>query len=219
MRSVILSCPGRALRLLTLLAVVVSAGCGPMMYPLARAFGGPKESELEECRVAFTEMKAGVAGGPVLVSTPIVVRQGRAAWDSQALQVLLDAVRNDVCASASEAPDSQAVPYEPMQRNQMRYAWERAHAYQEWVRTETEAEGFWLFTEILTDAEGSTIHGGQMYMIDGSDRIAYVQFVNSHHFDQAEVVGVEAFCQLLVRCLVSDLEGDAEDHFPPYYVG
>jgi len=63
--------------LLTLLCLPAIQGCKPMLYPVARAFGGPSEGELKLRRAAFDRLKATRATAKILVYPALRVRRGK----------------------------------------------------------------------------------------------------------------------------------------------
>lgn len=209
----------RPIGLLCLLTFPTLSGCRPMLYPLARAFGGPKESQLETIRPAFAVLEARARSGRVLVYPPLVIAAGEPRRDERAGALLVEALQKEIAphaALASAAPD---VPFEPMGKNQMRYLWKRANAYASWVGSRHPDADYLVFTELLTDASGERVLGAQCYFVDASGQIAHAQLRNSHHYDPAALSNLGAFLDWMVRDLRKALARDPLDEYPPYGVG
>jgi len=158
--------------LLAVLIFPTLQGCRPMMYPAARAFGGPKESELKRIRPAFAALKTQARVGAVVVYRPLVVKTGQPSWDDGAGTLLVEAMHQDLAPRATLAPDAPDVPFEPMGHNQMRYLWKRARGYASWVGSRHPAGDYFVFTELLTDEKGERVLGAQCYIVDASGQIA-----------------------------------------------
>lgn len=207
---------GRALVLGLLL--LGGMGCKPMLYPLARAFGGASEGELKLRRVAFERFKTvhatarvGVypAVDPVVPEHPIFPRTIgvganvllREGWQG--------------CVSHSEPPP---VPSAPLPRNQMRYVENRANAYAAWVKASKPAEDYVIVVEVLGRPSGP-FAGMHCYVIEASGQVVYWRLMNSHHFkDHPPQNPAEAVRTMLQR-LVEDLKKPADQVWPPYGVG
>jgi len=193
-------------------------GCQLMMYPCARAFGSPSESELKQCRAAFEHLKEGRTTARTVVYPVVNPRQeqpmalaGTAAYVAEQLQ----AKGWTNCTIATNPP---AVAGTPLGHNQLRYMWDRAHGYSQWVRDSQPAGDFHLFIEILSARSGEII-GIHCYVVDATGQIAYVRLSNSHHFGDQPPQDSEAACQFILKFLLHSLESPAEIVFPKYGVG
>jgi len=206
--------------LLVALCLSCCVGCHAMLYPLARAFGGAKESELKISRQAFAAMKTEVRGGSMVVFPTIVTNLGgEPAWDTQVTEGAVEYLRRELAPSAvstSEVPD---VPLQPIERNQLRYETHRGRAYAAWVGSRHPAGDRFVFTEFLRDSAGTTMLGGQIFVVDASGRVAYARHYNSHWFDPASMPSVEAFLEWMLKGFLKDLEEEPTEIFPPYGVG
>ena len=190
-----------------------------MMYPLARAFGGPKESELKKIRPAFAALETQIRTSAVVVYRPLVVRAGQPSWDDGAGTLLVDALHRDLAPRAALASDAPDVPFEPMGHNQMRYLWKRAPGYASWVGSRHPAGDYFVFTELLTDEKGEEVLGAQCYIVDARGQIAHARLWNSHWYDPATLRGLGPFLDWMVRALSEDLTEDPVTQYPPYGVG
>ncbi len=205
---------------LILLALLCTVGCQMMMYPVARAFGGAKESELKICRQAFMEMKTDIHSSSVVVFTPLVSNlKGKPVWDADAVKSAVELLRRELSPSVISTTEIPDIPFEPMGHNQLRYENKRAHHYAAWVSSHHPAGDRFLFTEIVRDETGATILGGQIYIVDAAGRIAYSRHYNSHWFDPASMPSVDAFVKWMLNSFIKDLEKDPLEIFPRYGVG
>ena len=72
------------------MAVVLAAlGCRETMYPFARAFGSPPESELAQCREAFRLLQSCLATGRVQVQPVLFIEDGRRQWRHDLAQAIV----------------------------------------------------------------------------------------------------------------------------------
>jgi len=206
--------------LLAVLLLSSCLGCHAAAYPLARAFGGAKESELKVSRQAFAAMKTEIRGGSLVVFAPLVSTfQGEPLRDAEATGGAVEFLRRELTPSAAPATETPDVPFEPMGHNQLRYENRRARLYAAWVASRHPAGDRFLFTEVLRDAAGATILGGQIYVVDASGRVAYSRHYNSHWFDPASMPSITAFLEWMLGEFLKDLEKEPTEIFPPYGVG
>ena len=211
------------MRYLALLAGLLmlgpSMGCKAMLYPMARAFGGPSEAELKHCRAAFNRMKVGFRTVPVVVFPAVVPMSPGGTPLAGSDTLLLGGLRKGGVAQALGAKVTPEVASSPLGHNQMRYAWDRARAYGAWVKRAHPEGEYLVFTEILQSKDGA-IHGMMVYVTEGSGQIAYLSLWNSHHFAQGKAPrDVAAACDLIVTRLLAALNQEATVLFPPYGVG
>lgn len=204
--------------LLVLLLLSGSQGCRVMAYPFARAFGAPSEGELKACRQAFEHMKAQRSSARVLVFPAIEPVRGGELGSGEATERAAARLRAGGFSAARAAQVRPTVAPTPLGANQLRFAWDRAHAYAAWIRT-TQPEGdFHLFLEVLVAPSGGII-GVQCHVLDGSGQVAYERLMNSHHFGSAPPKTPEDACAWILRTFLRDLDRPAESVFPPYGVG
>ena len=204
--------------LLPLLLLPFIQGCVLMVYPLARAFGSPSESELKRCRAAFEHLKAGRFTARIVVYPaldPVGMRKEAYPGTALLMTQQLQAKGWTNCSTAPTAP-----PVEPRRlgANQLRYAWKRAHAYGQWVRTARPEGDFQLFVEVLSSPSGNII-GIQCYALDASGQVAYERLLNSHQFGGKPPKNPEAACRLMLQILLNHLNQADPCISPPYGVG
>jgi hypothetical protein len=206
------------LLLISLILLPIIQGCTVMVYPFARAFGSPSESELKQCRVAFERLKAGRFTVRTVVypaADPVGMRKD--AYPGTAV-LMAEQLRAKGWTNCTTAPTTPPVEPRRLGANQLRYAWNRAHAYGQWVRTARPEGDFHLFVEILSDPSGNII-GIQAYVLDASGQVAYERLLNSHQFGGNPPKNPEAACQLILRVLLNHLDQADPCIFPPYGVG
>ena len=184
---------------LALLLLPVMQGCKLMVYPCARAFGSPSESELKQCRAAFERLKAGRFTAQAVVypaADPVGMRQDAYSGTAEVMAEQLLAKGWTNCLIATVAPQVKPLP---LGHNQLRYAWNRAHAYSQWVRTARPVGDIHLFVEAMSPSEGKII-GIQCYVVDASGQVAYYRLLNSHFYGRnpprtPEAGGFTSCCQ------------------------
>lgn len=193
-------------------------GCKAMLYPAARTFGSPSEGELKKCRLAFSRLKAELATARVVVFPACDPTGRKPGWDGTmgAFMANLLKTKCGTRSSASDLPPSVAPA--PYKGNQMRYLWNRARAYGDWLKQSKPQGDFFGFVEIAANARGEAM-GLQFYLLDATGQIAYARLLNSHHFGGKPPVGPETACERMVEVFRSDLTKEPEQVFPPYGVG
>jgi len=204
--------------LLVAMLIAPAWGCKPMLYPVARAFGGPSEGELKRCRVTFERLQAG-RGSLRLQVSPAVDPVGR--WkagypdtvDAQVQQLRVTGWSG--CIATATLP---GVEPTPLGRNQMRYSWNRARAYGAWVAGSHPEGDFHLFTEVLTHPSGAII-GIHLYVVDASGQVAYQRLMNSHHFGGNTPADPRDAALRILWVFMRDIDRRADEVFPPYGVG
>ncbi|HVZ64061.1 MAG TPA: hypothetical protein VG936_05685 [Lacunisphaera sp.] len=194
------------------------AGCEILLYPLARAFGAPPESELVRCRQAFQQLQAHLRESRVPVQPVFCVGGGRAVWRRMTAVALAreasDQTRADLVVPRNGAP---AVPPTEFGHNQLRYLWTRAAVYTDWVKANPPAADYVWIAEIF--GHGGKVGAIQVYILDAGGQVAYCRLFNSHHFGSNLPLESDAAVQLIVRSFFEDLKKSAEQIFPPYGIG
>lgn len=208
----------------TLTAGSLEAGTEILLYPLARAFGGPREAELVKCREGFRHFQADFATRPITV-LPVLTRPDysavdrQSAWSPEMAAALASAIhraaREGMDPTLRLETDVPAVPPTKFGHNQLRYLWARGAGYSSHVQTAHPAGYYFLFTEIY--AFNENVSGIQIYVIDGRGQIVYCRLFNSHHF--GDHLPFHGAFRLIARHLFEDLGKEAEQVFPPYGVG
>lgn len=219
----------RPLGMLALAATLFSplhAGAEVLFYPFARAFGGPAESELKQCRVAFAKLQSDFATSRVLVQ-PVLVRPGATslederAWRPGMAQNLVNAIRREggmnYGLGLKVQPAVASVGATEFKHNQLRYLWSRAGEYAKSLKAAKPAGDYLMFVEIF----GGRDHVGaiQVYLFDASGQLAYCRLFNSHQFGNDLSVGTGAALTFIAQRLLEDLRKTPEMVFPPYGVG
>ena len=195
-------------------------GCRAMLYPAARAFGSPKESELKVSRQAFAAMKSEIRGGSVVVLPTLVTNlEGEPAWDTDATNGVAEFLRRELSPLAVPTAEIPAVPFEPVGGNELRYETRRGRTYAAWIGAQHPSGDRFVFTEVIRDSAGTTILGGLFFVVDASGRIAYARHYNSHWFDPASMPNVGVFLEWMLKEFLEDLGKEPTEIFPPYGVG
>ncbi len=204
--------------LLTLLVLPGTQGCKPMLYPVARAFGGPSESELKLRRAAFDRLKAARATAKVLVYPALrpahPEREAYLATAGLAVE-LLQGYGWAHCQAASAPP---TIPATPLMRNQLSYVQTRARAYSEWAKTARPEADFLVILEVLVRPEGGIV-GVHCYVLEASGQVAYARQFNSHHFGASSIDLPANAVGFALRELSWDVQRPADQVHPPYGVG
>ncbi len=208
------------LAILALLALGIAlaiGGCRQVMYPLARAFGSPPEEDLAACRVAFAELRTRLPQSlvrvePVQYASALDIRQWRYDW----AEGLAREAQLRQPAHYQVAPIAPGVVPTHFGRNQLRYLWERATAYSNWLKSSPPGADYIWCTEIF--AQDGKVIAIQVFVYDAKGQLAYCRLFNSHHFGKALSEGDDAL-RLVVQTLLEDLKRDPERIFPRYGVG
>ena len=205
--------------LLVLLPLLLGTqACKPILYPLARAFGGPSEGELKLRRVAFDHLKAAKDTARILVYPMVDPRRAKSPYDAATADSAAALARGEGLVGAVAATVHHTVPPSDLGGNQMRYTQDRAKAYAAWTAAHRPDADFVMFLEAMTDAAGS-VGGIQIYVLEASGQVAYVRLYNSHHFNGTPPNGADNVCGVMLRTLKRDLQRLATDVHPPYGVG
>jgi hypothetical protein len=202
-------------------AVVIAAlavsSCREALYPVARAFGSPPESELAVCRVAFRQLQMHLETSRVQVEPVLfAVDHGRQWRNDVAQAIVVEAgAHTKAKLEAATAPDV-SFPSK-MYHNQLRYLWDRSREYARWIKVAPPGADYVLCAEVFGH-EGK-VDAIQVYVFDAKGQIAYCRLFNSHHFGKNLPLEGEGHVRLMVKVLFDDLRKDANVIFPPYGVG
>ncbi|MCA9784303.1 MAG: hypothetical protein KC518_12035 [Candidatus Cloacimonetes bacterium] len=206
--------------LLLLLLLSTSAECSVLLYPLARAFGGAKESELRVSREAFSLLKTEIKGSSILVFTPQTSRGDSAANpDTLACQAAVAFLQRELSPLARAEWEIPDIPFEPMGHNQLRHATRSDRLHARWVREHSLSGDRFVFIEILRNKAATMVIGGQICIVDRAGRIAYSRHYNSHQFDPTVMTSTVRFTDWMLTRFLEDLTKDATEIFPPWGVG
>lgn len=201
---------------LALLLLPFHQGCKPLLYPLARAFGGAPESELKLRRAAFERLKSQRTTARILVAPVLDPRREQPPVAGSAAS-LVEQMRANGWSGAAALAAAPAVAATPLGRNQLRYLQTRAGAYSEWAKAARPQGDFLVIVEVLSGSAG--IGGIHCYVLERSGQVAYLCLQNSHHFGADRPADAEAAGRLALRLLARDLERTAEEVYPPWGVG
>lgn len=213
---------------LTILALVViafvplHAGTEILLYPFARAFGSPPESELAKCRQAFTTLQGNLERSRLLVQ-PVLTRPNyapatdRGVWRHDLAEAVCRELGKTSHAKLESTTTIPTIPSTKFGANQMRYLWQRAGAVAKWVRSNRPAVDYILFAEVFS--RDGRVGAIQVFLLDASGQLAYARLFNSHHFGDKLPADGDAAVRLLVKRLLDDVGREAKTIFPPYGVG
>jgi hypothetical protein len=200
-----------------LLLLTLRAGTGILLYPFARAFGSPPESELADCRRAFQQLQAHLGTSRVLVLPVLFVNGHQRDWRNDLAEAIVQEVGTYSSAKLDLADAPPGVAQPKLGRNQLRYLWERGAAYSRWVKQAHPADHYVLCTEIWGQhGKVAAIH---IYILDSSGQIAYCHLYNSHQFGENLPLEGNLAVLLLVRRFFEHLLLEPTRIFPPYGVG
>ena len=200
-----------------LLLLTLRAGTEILLYPFARAFGSPPESELANCRRAFQKLQANFGTSRVLVLPVLFVDGGRRDWRKDLAEAIVREAETHTSAKLEVADAAPGVAPAHFRRNQLRYLWERGAEYAQWIKEARPADQYVLCAEIW--GHHDKVAAIQVYILDSSSQIAYCRLFNSHHFgDNLPMDGNEAV-QLIVKRFFENLLLEPTKIFPPYGVG
>jgi hypothetical protein len=193
------------------------AGGEELLYPFARMFGSPPESELAKCRAAFAQFKDTLGKDPIDVAPVLWVSRTQHAWRLPVAMALADELRPITSAPVAAQRGKPEVPPLAFGHNQLRYLWERGAQYSAWRRAAPTSGSYTLCAEVW--GHGDKVAAIQVYVLNATGQIAYCRLYNSHHFGPDLPLQVPAVVRLIVHGLIEDLKKRPEEVFPPYGVG
>lgn len=192
-----------------------------LLYPFARMFGSPSESELAKCRQAFQQWQARGSSCQVCVEPVLWVTPHRAgpahSYRVDQANALLSRLEKLDRVKLVLALDPPKVAPDQLGRNQLRYTWKRAATYAEYTARLHPAESYVLFTEVW--GAGANVAAIQIYLVDASGQIVYCRLFNSHHFGPNLPLKGPAWLDFLMPVLLRDMKRAPEALFPKYGVG
>jgi hypothetical protein len=195
----------------------LKAGTEIFLYPFARAFGSPSESELVRCRAAFKQLQARLGTSRVVVMPVLFADAGRYEWRKDLAAVELGELAAQTSAQMEVSTSEPNVAMPPRFHNQLRYLWKRSTAYGSWIKATHPVGDYVLVTEIF--GGGGKVGAIQVYLFDSSGQIAFCRLLNSHQFGPNLPLNGEDAVKLIVNTLFENLKWDAKKLFPPYGVG
>ena len=193
------------------------AGMEIILYPVARAFGSPAESELARRRVAFKQLQAGVEKSRLVVMPVLFADAGRCQWrsDLAAAELRELATRTSAKMEVSSVEPKVAVP--PRFHNQLRYLSKRAKVYRDWIKAAPPSGDYVLVTEVF--GAGEKVAAIHIYLFDSSGQVAYCRLLNSHQFGPNLPLAGDSAVKLIVNTFIDNLKWDATKLFPPHGIG
>jgi len=195
----------------------LKAGTEILLYPLARAFGSPSESELVKCRQAFRHLQSGLATSRVTLLPVFLVEDGRQEWRPDLAEAIIREAGTRTTAKFEVVTAAPPVAPAQIGHNQLRYLWARAEVYSAWVKSTPVAGDYTWVAEIW--GHGNKVGAIQVYLLDAHGQVAYCRLYNSHQFGPDLPLQGDAAIKLFVRQLFENLRKDPEMIFPPYGVG
>ncbi len=188
-----------------------------MLYPFARMFGSPPESELAKCREAFAQFQATLGKNPVGVAPVLWVSGTQRTWRLPVAVALADELRSLTSAPFAAEQGKPDVPPPEFRHNQLRYLWERGAQYAAWRYGAPTSGSYTLCVEVW--GHDGKVGAIQVYVLNSAGQIAYRRLYNSHHFGPNLPLEIDATIRLIGRGLLEDLKKRPEQVFPPYGVG
>jgi len=193
------------------------AGSPILLYPLARAFGSPSESELARCRQAFQGLQTRLGSSRVVVAPVYFVDGPRRRWRPDLADAITRELGAQTGANLEVAAAPPAVAPAELGHNQLRYLWHRAADYSGWVKAAHPAGDFVCCAEVWGfHGKVAAIH---IFVLDASGQVAYCRLFNSHQFGNNVPLESDDAVRLMVKTLFRDLKREPTKVFPPYGVG
>ena len=189
-----------------------------LLYPLARLFGVPPESEMALCRAALGRLEARFDASTVLVEPVMFAPGHERRWQGDWARTLAQGagVRSKARLTVAAAPPGVAFPAR-MYHNQLRYLWDRARDYGGSVREAPAGFDYVWFVEIFSGPDGN-VGAIQTYIFERGGQLAFARLFNSAHFGRLSLQGGQAL-QFVVKSVFDSLSLPPERVFPPYGVG
>ena len=213
----------------TLLMCLVAASCTSffqlLLYPLAWAGGGPKESELKVFRENFSRMQRDLPSSKLVVYPSCLINFERHEWKPETPELMIDLFRDEHGIKAYAVKTHPDVAFVPLYRNQMRYMWDRVRAYAAWVRdAHPVPEGeYAMFTDFICppDSNCSRVGGVHVYITDSRGHICITTLINSKHeiYQRTQPDSLDDCCNMAVKRFLVNFKKDAMEEFPLYGVG
>jgi hypothetical protein len=187
-----------------------------LLYPFARAFGGPSEAELVKCRAAFQELQQHLPDRRILVLPVLSDEDGRSGTRADLAQALIR--RTTRATGARLGPAAAAAGVEPSRfheyHNQLRYTWSRAAEYARWVKANPPPADYVWCVEVFS--RGGFVDAIEVYLFDAHGQLAYCRLFNSHQFRR---LPLKALPHFVTDQFLENLQWAPEKLFPPYGVG
>jgi len=210
---------------LLLIICLVSVSCKPLLYPLARLFGGPKESELKVMRENFIRLQKEISTSKMAVFPPCIINFHKHEWKPDVPKQLVQFMETEMKIEAYEISIEPEVDFIPLGRNQSRFRWDRARAYSAWVKKTqpVPAGDFIMFNDFICppNSDCNSVLGVNIYVADFQGNISYTSVINSKHeiYKFIKPNSLKDCCIMVIKRFLEGLSMDVMDLYPPYGVG
>ena len=202
---------------------LMTVSCKPLLYPLARAFGGLKESELKVIRKNFIRLQEKISTSRMAVFPPCIINFQKHEWKPGIAKQLVEIMEMKI--DAYEFSIKPEVEFIPLRKNQMRFMWDRARAYSAWVikAQPVPAGDFIMFTDFICPpgSNCNLVGGVHIYITDFQGNISFTSLINSKHdiYDKIKPDSLKDCCIMAVKRFLDGLSMDVMVIYPPYGVG
>ena len=199
--------------------------CQICLYPLARAGGVPKESELKVIRESFSRMQRDLPSSKLAVYPSCLINSEKHEWKTETPELMIDLFQDEHGIETYAVKTHPDVPFLPVGWNQMGFMWKRVWMYAAWVReAHPVSEGeYSMFTDFICPPNSNCryVGGVHVYIMDSMGHICYTTLINSKHeiFQKTQPNSLEDCCMMAVERFLVGLKQDAIELFPPYGVG
>ena len=196
-----------------------------MLYPLAIAYGGPKESELKLIRENFVGLQQEITTARLAVFPPAIVNNEHQAWPTGSAKELADVLAAKLTTDIYPVSTAPGVAFMPVGRNQMKFMWNRARTYSSWVAETKPAPqaDYLMFADYICAPGSNCYHVGglNLYVADSEGNIAYTTVINSKHgiYQRVKPHSIRDCSLMAVERFTSGIKMDVKELYPPYGVG
>ena len=210
---------------LLIIICLVPVSCKLALYPLARMFGGPKESELRVIRQNFIRLQENISTSKMAVFPPCIINYQKHEWKPGVAKQLVKIMEMKKEIDAYEVSIKPEVEFIPVGRNQLRFMWDRARAYSSWViKAQPVQPGeFIMFTDFICSPDSNChyVGGVQIYITDSQGNISYTSLINSKHgiYNKIKPHSLKDCCVMAIKRFLEGLSLDVMVLYPPYGVG
>jgi hypothetical protein len=199
--------------------LVICSGCEATLYPAARAFGSPSERELVSCRAHLREMQSSLPKAKLIIHPPCVITRSGGRWETNATARVVEALKSKGFEDVVAEDSLSSVPVRVPGPNQLRFTWQRAHAYSAWARGAKLGPGWHVFADfVVLDDQ---LAGLGIYVTDADGHLALVRIMNSHQsgWKVGQPGLIESGCDMLIEILLQIPKMSPERLYPPYGIG
>ncbi len=211
--------------LLILIISLASASCEVMLYPLARAFGNPSESEFKVFRKNFIDLQENISTSKIAVFPPGIVNDQKQEWQPDVAKQMAEIMQQRTAIDAYDISEMPDLEFTPVGRSQSRFQWKRVEAYSAWVAEAqpVPAGDFIMFTDFICspDSNCQYVGGVNVYVSDAQGNISIASVINSKHgiYHRVQPDSFRDCAVMAVERLNRVLSMDVMDFYPPYGIG